>query len=255
MIKFDQLKHNLVKTLEENKSLSDIKYVTGIFRQADDSNVKISAGFILIFGEEYENKKLFITVNPLNKNYMIYDFNLLQYHIASSVSLTNLLNVPNNPEERLYKQLCENGALLFKVINYEKSSQLFKYTNIKKDMVGHSFKITNILPNYVCKETGNKEHIAEVYNPTIQKSLKFVISDLELFELNIIKLLKGYTLPKIKIIKKGTEVMVINPNRLNLSKTEKYVVTDTRKLSSTTYCQIKANNYIYMIDQKNLKIV
>ena len=254
MNNFNNLTEHIKRLILTDTRVEYVRYATGAYRHIHNSLIQGYNAFIIRFKPEYQEKNFIIILDNSTKNYRLFELKdfIHRFRTDSLINFNNTIQFAHL-ELSGYKNLLDN--LIFKVIDFKKSSELFKYTNVKQSMVGKQFVITKVLTNYVCKETGETQTIAEVYNPEINKSLKFVASDLELVEPNFIQLFKGYSLPKITKIVIGSKVNIINPGRLPLNVKTDYVVSDIRKVSSTTYCQIKSKNYLFMIDQKNLKLL
>lgn len=254
MNNFNNLTEHIKRLILTDTRVEHVRYVTGAYRHVHNNLIEGCNAFIIRFKPEYQEKNFIIILDNSTKNYRLFELKdfLHRFRTYSLINFNNDIQF-EDLEHSSYKNLLDN--LIFKVVDFKKSSELFKYTNVKQSMVGKQFVITKVQTNYVCKETGETQTIAEVYNPEINKSLKFVASDLELVEPNFIQLFKGYSLPKITKIAVGSKVNIINPGRLPLNVKTDYVVSDIRKVSSTTYCQIKSKNYLFMIDQKNLKLL
>ena len=254
MNNFNKLTEHIKRLILTDTRIEFVRYTTGAYRHIHNSLIEGYSAFIIRFKPEYQEKNFIIILDNSTKNYRLFELKDFLHRLrADSLINFNVAIQFAHLELSGYKNLLDN--LIFKVVDFKKSSELFKYTNVKQSMVGKQFVITKVQTNYVCKETGETQTIAEVYNPEINKSLKFVASDLELVEPNFIQLFKGYSLPKINKIVVGSKVNIINPGRLPLNVKTDYVVSDIRKVSSTTYCQIKSKNYLFMIDQKNLKLL
>lgn len=119
-------------------------------------------------------------------------------------------------KEKVIKDIC-----LVKVINYNKSSDIFGYRPSKKEMLSKYFQIKEIDYNYYHESTKSNLSIVILSNPSNGKSLKFLMEDLEFIVPNPDLWLKSYNKPKDRQVKVGSAVRVINDKYGNVTKEEK----------------------------------
>jgi hypothetical protein len=167
----------------------------------------------------------------------------------------------NNSMITDYNSILTNFAKV-KIINYEESSKLFKFTNYKKQMFAASnpteedlklnkelkpvlYDITNVECSHECKADGVARNIITVYNREIDKSLKFVLDDVEIVYPNIDNFIKSYNKPKDRSIKIGDLVKLKNNRGVNrnVKLNENYIYKANK---NTGY-----KKYATLVDQKN----
>lgn len=174
--------------------------------------------------------------------------------------ITPFKNITNNLD--ILKTIC-----FAKVKGYERSGKLFGYLANKKAMYNSSldlldennkikekgklFNIVDIQGNYTCKKDKEKRDII-ILKGNNQKSLKFLLEDIELVYPNINKYLKGYKEPKSQVKKVGAEVRILDKTGLKLVGKIKVRLENIGK---TSYYQVQIGNNIKVFKGKQLKLI
>lgn len=159
-----------------------------------------------------------------------------------------------------------------KIINYEESGKLFKFVNYKKQMYELAnpseeeikdgktpllYDITNIEPGHECKADGVVRNIITLYNRDLDKSLKFVLDDVEIIYPDIDNFIKGYSKPKDRSIKVGDSVSLKNNRGINrtISLTDKYIYKANKNTGYKKYATITnlKNNKTFNVPYNKLK--
>lgn len=200
-------------------------------------------------------------INNNNKVIIYFDYkykiiNLSKY--KNDIILDNSIK-PNNLFDFL------NDMFKIKIQNYEQSGDLFKYKKIKKEMFesNKSFKIVDIVENHVCKADGISRDIVTLYNHEQDVNLKFLLSDIKIEYPDVDKVLniKGYHLPKERILKNGLKFKVVNNKYIrNIPVGEIGVIkklTTIKAKANSNYIEttIGSNPKSVMLIKKNIKII
>lgn len=185
------------------------------------------------FNKEVYNyiRKSFLTLNSKLTDFQYYRMNIVQNkkflyvngYYLSFVKNAKLISLYLDHDLKKINQISNthqinfnNNNKFFKVVlnNYKNSSSIFGYTNIKKKLFlnKEDLEIINIIKDYKCKKDNVLRDIAEIYVKSINKKLKFILSDVSIInnEININKYINGYNEPKIKILSPGTQVLINN---------------------------------------------
>jgi hypothetical protein len=143
-----------------------------------------------------------------------------------------------------------------RVKSYELSTKVFGIGKAKKAMYESKelFKIHEILETFTCKKDKVARDVVEVCAPD-GRNIKFVMSDLEFMYPNVEQLLKGFSPPKDREIRRGSNVFVIRKNKQKLPYKTLGVVQDFRKLGALTYAVIKTDKGVFNIDKHKLRVV
>jgi len=169
-----------------------------------------------------------------------------------------------------------------KIINYEKSSELFGYKPTKKAMFESKisdnnknnnflYDIEEICENFVSKKDGKTYNVVVLKlkneNNEIIKKLKFVEEDLEFIYPDLYKFFKSITVPKDRNIKNGSICKIIDDRKIPISRNSVVKVinissfnTKTKllngKLTKTkSYAHVLFDNKEYTINSNKLKVI
>ena len=180
-----------------------------------------------------------------------YDYKNNKIVLFYSNGKTNVLSVPRNinildyfSETPLIK-ICK-----FKVKDYRKSSELFKFGGIKKELVGKEVSISQLELEVKVKRSDNLENT--LYINHSDRRYRFVLEDIEIIYPNI----NGYHLKKDRKIRPGNKVRVINDRHMNNVKRNDIIkVTEIKKIGNKQYVGFeKENKIIYHRVNKFKKI-
>ena len=135
----------------------------------------------------------------------------------------------------------------FKVKNYVDSSKIFKFTELKKKMVGIIVPVSGLELNVKCKNSTDKQNtIFCNYN---DRNYRFILDDLEIIFPNI----SGYNPPKDRVIKASDKVRVINDKHSRFKKNDIVKIHQLKKVGNKTYAGIKVKNKIVYERVKKFK--
>lgn len=257
MIQFNDIYDTILESKAKDKRISNIQYMEGYFKIINSNeDISFSNAFIITLTEDYHNKQFLLykkddslTYNIIAREKVV----ILRNRWGLSESNFNPFRIDTYNSSPGIRNFIANLNCI--VLSSEKSSELFKYTLTKKEMVNGIFRISNFIPNYVCKHNNETHDVVEVYNPNLNKNLKFVSSDLKLSIPDFASYIKGINIPSLKLFKIGSTVMFNNKTRFRIKTDKTYVINDLRKVSDQLYCSIKIDGYNYTINQNNLKLI
>lgn len=196
-----------------------------------------------------------------NIKQIVLDNEKLIYKISNHKTV-NIINVPSTYS---YVQYLNN--YIFKLVDYKKSSNIFGYKNIKKEIFTNQkpVKISNIYLDYKCKKDGIVRDIIEI--SVNGRNLKMLASEVSPIYPDIDKLLKGYNVKKNRKITIGDTVYVkhhkvipykekcvalklmTSSNRIKiLSLVDSEIISESYK----EYYKVEYNKNHYIVDKKKL---
>jgi hypothetical protein len=167
-------------------------------------------------------------------------------------------NIKNNVDEIIKKYFdinsLNNNCSIF-VKDYIKSSKLFQLKEKKRVLVGKKVSIIELNLLSSVKRSDSKESIIRIKVNGEENSTRFHIDDLDFVYPNF----NGYTIPKDRTIKIGSNVILINDKFVKtLKKGEKYKVDQIIKNGNKVYAYITPKNITdkqELVNIKKLKVI
>lgn len=140
--------------------------------------------------------------------------------------------------------------LRFKILDFKKSSKLFGFSVIKKEMIGGFFSGTKIEYKVDVKKSKEKENtITLSYSG---KNIKFSLDDVKIIYPNI----SGWIEKKDKSIYSGSIVKVIKNKDIRFIRTgSECIVNRIKKVGDKKYAEVSIDNKKVYCNIKNLKLI
>lgn len=187
-----------------------------------------------------------------SKNVRLYlKFENDKIEILNSKLIENKINNYSNPISHAFSIL--DVFCKVKIKDPTLSIKDFKYRKIKEKMFNSNknFKIDNILPYNINKETGlDTGPVVTLITDDGGKALKFHLSDLSFTFINLDKFFKGYNAPKDRNFYIGSEFIITN-NKLNKKiphKSKGVVIANTEvNYGKLKYSTIKVDGKLYNV--------
>lgn len=154
-----------------------------------------------------------------------------------------------NPESYFCLNTIEEQCK-FKVKGYIDSSKLFKFTELKKSLVGLIFKGEELSLNAIIKQDENGKYNTIKLVLEDGRKTRFLLSDLEIIYPNI----SGFNPPKDRVIHNGAIVKVADNRRLCIPKDVKVKVLDIKTVGNKKYAIVDYNNSKIYTKIKQLRV-
>jgi len=139
----------------------------------------------------------------------------------------------------------------FIVKDYVKSSRLFKFTDLKKSLVGKTLNGCEIEFDSKIKSTDEKfATVKLIIDEENDKKTRFLLSDLQIVYPNI----KGFNPPKDRTLRVGVNAKISDNRKLQIPRNEQVKVVSIKKIGEKSYAVVNYNNKKVMVNSKSLKI-
>lgn len=137
----------------------------------------------------------------------------------------------------------------FKIVNYINSAKMFKFTELKKSLVGQTLSGCDLELDGEVKSSEGKYNTIKIILTDGRKS-RFLLSDIEIIYPDI----KSFNAPKDRTMKAGIMVKVADNRKVNIPKNTEVKLLEIKKVGAKQYAIVDYNSTKIYTKIKSLRV-